>query len=227
MISFVAALRVMLVDDAALVREGIARLLDEEGLQVVAQRGDAVGLLADVESLQPDVVVLDVRMPPEHRTEGLDAAVELKQAHPDTGVLVLSQYVETHHAVTLLIGGQHGAGYLLKERVAEPADLVAALERVAAGGTVIDPEVVRRVLDTPRAADPLTGLTEREREVLTLVAEGHSNVAIADRLEMTARTVETHTSRIFNKLGLEATPSTHRRVLAVLAHLRASAVPGD
>lgn len=213
----------MLVDDASLVREGIARLLRDEGFEVVGQRGDAVGIVAAVEETGPDVVVLDVRMPPTHTTEGLDAAVELKRSHPEVGILVLSQYVETHQAVELLTGAHSGVGYLLKERVTTHTDLVEALTRVAAGGTVIDPEVVRRVLQTPRRADPLDRLTEREREVLGLLAEGHSNAAIADLLETTARTVESHTGRIFTKLDLEATPTTHRRVLAVLAHLRASA----
>lgn len=213
----------MLVDDASLVREGIARLLRDEGFEVVGQRGDAVGIVAAVEETGPDVVVLDVRMPPTHTTEGLDAAVELKRSHPEVGILVLSQYVETHQAVELLTGAHSGVGYLLKERVTTHTDLVDALTRVAAGGTVIDPEVVRRVLQTPRRADPLDRLTEREREVLGLLAEGHSNAAIADLLETTARTVESHTGRIFTKLDLEATPTTHRRVLAVLAHLRASA----
>lgn len=212
----------MLVDDAALVREGFARLLRDEGVEVVAQLHDATRVLEEVETTRPDVVVLDVRMPPTFTTEGLEAAVALKEAHPDVGVLVLSQYVETHHAVTLLMRGRAGAGYLLKERISEPSDLVRALTRVSEGGTVIDPEVVQKVLGTPRRADPLERLTAREREVLTLVAEGHSNAAIAEALRTTGRTVETHTSRIFQKLDLEATPTTHRRVLAVLAHLRAS-----
>lgn len=217
----------VLVDDAALVREGIARLLGEEGLEVVAQLADATSLVTVVEETRPDVVILDVRMPPTHTTEGIDAAVELKQTHPRVGVLVLSQYVETRHALDLLTGGQRGVGYLLKERIAKPADLVDALARVAAGGTVIDPDVVRRVLETPRRADPVTRLTHKEREVLTLVAEGHSNATIAELLESNVRTVETHTSRIFTKLELEMSATTHRRVLAVLAHLRARSSSAD
>lgn len=213
----------MLVDDAVLVREGIARLLGEDGVEVVAQRGDAVGVLDAVEESRPDVVILDVRMPPTHTTEGLVAAVELKSRLPEVGVLVLSQYVETHHAMELLMGAHSGVGYLLKERIAEHSDLVDALTRIADGSTVIDPEVVRRVLETPRRPDALDRLTTREQEVLALLAEGHSNAAIAELLATTGRTIETHTSRIFTKLGLEPTPSTHRRVLAVLAHLRASA----
>jgi DNA-binding NarL/FixJ family response regulator len=212
----------MLVDDAPLVREGIARLLGEEGITVVAQRADATDLLAAVHEARPDVVIMDVRMPPTHTTEGLDAALELKQAVPEVGVLVLSQYVETHHAMELLMGAHSGVGYLLKERIGAHSELVDALTRVDGGGTVIDPEVVRTVLDTPRLADPLERLTAREREVLALVAEGHSNASIADLLATTGRTVESHTSRIFAKLGLQATPATHRRVLAVLAHLRAA-----
>jgi DNA-binding NarL/FixJ family response regulator len=213
----------MLVDDAALVREGIARLLGEDGVEVVAQRADAVDVLRAVEESRPDVVVLDVRMPPTHSTEGLVAAVELKDRFPEIGVLVLSQHVETHHAMDLLMGAHSGVGYLLKERVAGRSDLVEALARIADGGTVIDPEVVRRVLETPRRPDALDRLTAREQEVLALLAEGLSNAAIAEMLATTARTVETHTSRIFTKLDLELTPTTHRRVLAVLAHLRASA----
>lgn len=208
-------------------REGIARLLGEEGLEVVAQLADATSLVTAVEETRPDVVILDVRMPPTHTTEGLDAAVELKRTHPRVGVLVLSQYVETRHALELLTGGQRGVGYLLKERIAKPADLVDALARVVAGGTVIDPDVVRRVIETPRRADPVTRLTHKEREVLTLVAEGHSNATIAELLDSNVRTVETHTSRIFTKLELEMSATTHRRVLAVLAHLRAGSSPAD
>jgi DNA-binding NarL/FixJ family response regulator len=213
----------MLVDDAVLVREGFARLLGEEGVDVVAQRGDAVGVVDAVREVRPDVVILDVRMPPTHTTEGLAAAAELKSELPEVGVLVLSAHVETRHAVDLLTGSHSGVGYLLKERLTGQSDLVDAIARIADGGTVIDPEVVRKVMETPRRADPLDRLTAREREVLALVAEGHSNAAIAELLDTTSRTVETHTGRIFTKLDLEAIPSTHRRVLAVLAHLRASA----
>lgn len=219
------ACRVVLVDDATIVREGIARLLGEEGIEVVDQLPDAAGLLGVVELTDPDVVIIDVRMPPTHTTEGLDAAAELKRAFPHVGVLVLSQYVETHHAMELLTGSRRGVGYLLKERIAKAADLVDAINRVAAGGTVVDPDVVRRVLETPRRADPVARLTAKEREVLTLVAEGHSNATIADLLGTNVRTVETHIGRIFTKLGLESSAATHRRVLAVLAHLRAGASP--
>jgi DNA-binding NarL/FixJ family response regulator len=214
-------MRVMLVDDASLVREGIARLFAEAGVQVIAQFPDATGLISAVRADPPDAVIIDIRMPPTHTTEGLVAAIELKRDQPGLGVLVLSQYIETRHAVELLAGGHRGVGYLLKERITRLDELVAATRRVVGGDTVIDPDVVRTVLQTPRHADPLEQLTRKEREVLELVAEGYSNDRIAQRLAITARTVETHTSRIFTKLGLETDPGTHRRVLAVLAHLRA------
>jgi DNA-binding NarL/FixJ family response regulator len=220
-----ANMRVILVDDAPLVREGIARLLMDQGVDVVAQLSDATGLLAAVRADGPDVVITDVRMPPTSTTEGLQAAIELKREHPELGVLVLSQHVETRHAVDLLTGGRTGVGYLLKERITRPEELVDAVRRVAGGGTAIDPEVVRIVFETPRRDDPISRLTAKEHDVLALVAEGYSNDRIAERLDITTRTVETHTSRIFTKLGLEADPATHRRVLAVLAHLRASSSP--
>jgi DNA-binding NarL/FixJ family response regulator len=213
--------RVVLVDDAPLVRAGIARLLTDEGVEVVAELPDASGLAAAIQADPPDVVIIDVRMPPTRTTEGLKAAVQLKRDHPELGVLVLSQHVETRHAVELLGDGRRGVGYMLKERITRPAELVDAVHRVVAGGTAIDPEVVRVVFETPRRADPMARLTDRERTVLELVAEGHSNDLIAERLSVTPRTVESHTGRIFTKLGLNADPTTHRRVLAVLAHLRA------
>jgi serine/threonine-protein kinase len=215
--------RVILVDDAPLVREGIARLLADAGATVAAQMSDASDLLETVRAERPDAVVLDVRMTPTHTIEGLQAAVELKREIPEVGVLVLSQHVETRHAVDLLQAGFRGVGYLLKERIARADELVEAVRRVAGGGTAIDPEVVRRVMDTPRTGDPLLALTAKERDVLALVAEGHSNERIAEHLGVSDRTVETHTSRIFTKLGLPADPTTHRRVLAVLAHLRVRA----
>jgi len=215
--------RVMLVDDAVLVREGIASLLAASGFQVVAQRGDAVGLVDAVRELQPAVVVMDVRMPPTHTTEGLRAAVELKAAVPDVGVLMLSQHVESRHAVELLAGSAAGVGYLLKERIARPAELDEAVRRIAAGGTAVDPEVVSAVLGTRRTHDPLSALTTREREVLTLVAQGRSNDAVAEHLLVNVRTVETHMANILTKLGLPAEPGTHRRVLAVLTYLRMQA----
>jgi DNA-binding NarL/FixJ family response regulator len=218
-------MRVILVDDAPLVREGIARLLADEGVDVVAQLSDATGLLAAVRAEQPDVVITDVRMPPTSTTEGLQAAIELKREYPKVGVLVLSQHIETRHAVDLLTHGSTGVGYLLKERITRPEQLVDAVRRVAGGGTAIDPEVVRIVFETPRTDDPIAQLTGKERDVLALVAAGYSNDRIAGQLGVSDRTVETHTSRIFTKLGLDADPGTHRRVLAVLAHLRASSSP--
>ncbi len=213
-------MRVILVDDAALIREGIARLLADEGVDVVAQLPDASRLLDAVATIEPDVVITDVRMPPTSTTEGLEAALEIKDRHPGVGVLVLSQHVETRHALDLLARGQRGVGYLLKEGVARPALLADAVRRVAAGGTAIDPEVVRTIFQTPRHDNTLQHLTAKERDVLALVAEGHSNDHIAALLGVTARTIESHTGQIFSKLGLEVDGSTHRRVLAVLAHLR-------
>ena len=216
-------MRVIVVDDAILVREGIAQLLVAGGFEVVGQRADATGLAETVRLLRPDVVVMDVRMPPTHTTEGLHAAVELKAGFPDVGVLILSQHVETRHAIDLLNGSVSGVGYLLKERVARLAELHEAVRRVASGGTVIDPDVVAAVIGTQRARDPLGWLTPRERDVLALVAEGRSNEAIADRLAVTTRTVETHMANLLTKLGLETEPGIHRRVLAVLTYLRVSA----
>jgi len=218
------SVRVMLVDDAWLVRDGIARLLADEGVDIVAQLADATEISAQVRATRPDAVILDVRMPPSFTTEGLQAALELRQAFPSVGVLVLSQHIEARHALDLLSGGNGGVGYLLKERISRPDELVGAVRRVAAGGTAIDPEVVRVVFSTPRRVDPLAQLTARERDVLALVSEGLSNERIAELLDVNARTVETHTGRIFTKLGLEVDQATHRRVLAVLAHLRVEAV---
>jgi DNA-binding NarL/FixJ family response regulator len=214
---------VVLVDDAWLVRDGIRRLLADEGIDVVAELSDATGIAAAVQSSQADAVIVDVRMPPTFSTEGLQAALELKRVTPEVGVLVLSQHVETHHAVELLSCEHGGVGYLLKQRVAGASELVDALIRVVAGGTAIDPDVVRTVFDTPRRHDPLAELTDRERDVLAKMAEGLSNERIADLLGVSARTVETHTGRIFAKLGLDVDQATHRRVLAVLAHLRPGA----
>jgi DNA-binding NarL/FixJ family response regulator len=216
-------MRLILVDDAALVREGIARLLTDAGHEVVAQLPDTTNLLNSVQRLRPNVVILDVRLPPTYTVEGLRSALQLKRERPGLGVLVLSQHVETRHAVDLLTAGHAGIGYLLKERVTRPAELVDAVSRVAEGGTAVDPEIVRAVLGTKRASDPLADLTNRERDVLALVAEGHSNDTIAARLFLTTRTVETHMASIFHKLGLPTESGTHRRVLAVLAHLRARA----
>jgi DNA-binding NarL/FixJ family response regulator len=214
--------RVILVDDATLVREGIALLLASAGVDVVGQLADASRLNEVVGAETPDAVIIDVRMPPTHTTEGLDATVRLKEDYPDVGVLVLSQHVATRHAVDLLAGGHRGVGYLLKERVTRTDELVDAIRRVSNGGTVIDPEVVRAVLETPRRSDPIARLTVKELAVLKHIAEGQSNDAIADQLGVSVRTIETHSRSIYAKLDLDDDPTVHRRVLAVLAHLRVS-----
>jgi len=209
---------VVLADDAALLREGLARLLTEHGFDVVAQVGDADALLSAVEAHRPDVAVVDVRMPPSHTVEGLQAALEIRRLHPDVGVLVLSQHLESRYALDLLRSGK-GVGYLLKERVADVADFAESVRRVATGGSAVDPEVVSRLLGRQRRRDPLEKLTGREREVLALMAEGRSNQAIATRLFLNAKTVESHVRSVFTKLDLLLEPDTHRRVLAVLAHV--------
>jgi DNA-binding NarL/FixJ family response regulator len=214
-------MRVVIADDAVLFREGLARVLEAGGIQVVAQVGDAERLLARVRADPPDAVVVDIRMPPTHTTEGLDAAQRIHADHPDVGVLVLSQYVEPHHAIQLLQGGAQGVGYLLKDRVADVAEVADALRRVAGGGSVIDPEVVTQLVGRRRTRDPIQELTDRERQVLALMAEGRSNQAIGERLYLSPKTVEAHVRSIFTRLGLHATPDDHRRVLAVLAFLRA------
>ena len=203
-------------------REGLARLLAEVGHEVVAQVGDAEALLELVDEARPDVVVVDIKMPPTHTSEGLDAARRLRGAYPEMGILVLSQYVETQHVVDLLEDSSGGIGYLLKDRVTDPAQLDGALQRVAGGDAVIEPEIVRRLVHKQRTTDPLGELTERERSVLSLMAEGRSNQAIAERLFLTHRTVESHVRNILTKLGLEEAPDNHRRVLAVVTYLRAA-----
>jgi DNA-binding NarL/FixJ family response regulator len=214
-------IRVLLADDAVLLREALAAALDAAGFDVVGQAGDVPGLLAGVERQAPDVVVVDVRMPPTHTTEGLEAARSIRARHPGIAILVLSQYVETRYAVDLIRDDPSGVGYLLKDRVTRVADLADAVRRVAAGGSVIDPEVVARLIGRPRSHSPLDELTRREREILGLMAEGRTNAAIADRLTLELKTVEGHVRTIFSKLGLEPAPEDHRRVLAVLAYLRA------
>jgi DNA-binding NarL/FixJ family response regulator len=214
-------MRVVIADDAVLFREGLARVLEGGGIEVVAQAGDAERLLALVRVDPPDAVVVDIRMPPTHTCEGLDAARRIRAEHAPVGVLVLSQYVEPHHAMQLLEDGAGGVGYLLKDRVADIGEVVEAVRRVAAGGSVIDPEVVTQLVGRRRARDPLQELTGREREVLALMAEGRSNQAICQRLFLSPKTVETHVRSIFTRLDLPATPDDHRRVLAVLAFLRA------
>jgi DNA-binding NarL/FixJ family response regulator len=214
-------MQVMIADDAVLFREGLARVLQAAGIQVLAQVGDAEQLLARVRASPPDAVVVDIRMPPTHTREGLDAAQRIRAEHPEVGVLVLSQYVEPHHAIQLLQDGASGVGYLLKDRVADVNEVVDAVRRIAAGGSVIDPEVVSQLVSRRRTRDPIQELSERERQVLALMAEGRSNQAICERLFLSPKTVEAHVHSIFTRLDLHAAPDDHRRVLAVLAFLRA------
>jgi DNA-binding NarL/FixJ family response regulator len=214
-----APLRIVVAEDAAVVREGLVQLLRDRGLDVVAAVGDAEALVAAVEEQRPDAVVADIRMPPTHRDDGLRAALRLRERHPDLGVLLFSQYVETRYADRLVAGGLAGLGYLLKERVVDIDVFVDALRRVADGGTALDPEVVAQLLAARRSAEALSALTGREREVLSAMAEGRTNAAIADALGVSRRAVEKHTAAIFDKLGLPRTESQHRRVLAVLHYL--------
>jgi DNA-binding NarL/FixJ family response regulator len=212
--------RIVLADDAVLLREAIAAGLAAAGFEVVGQAADMEGLLEAVDRTLPDLVVVDVRMPPSHTTEGLEAAREIRRRHRGMPILVLSQYIETRYAVELVREDAGGIGYLLKDRVTRLDDLTDAVRRVAAGDTVIDPEVVARLLGRPRRHTPLDELTPREREILGLMAEGRSNQGIADRLVLELRTVEGHVGQIFSKLGLEPSGDDHRRVLAVLTALR-------
>ena len=214
-------MQVMIADDAVLFREGLARVLQAAGIEVAAQVGDGEQLLVRVRADPPEAVVVDIRMPPTHTAEGLEAARRIRAEHPQVGVLVLSQYVEPHHAVQLLQDGAGGVGYLLKDRVADVGEVVDAVRRVATGGSVIDPEVVAQLVSRRRTRDPIQELTERERQVLALMAEGRSNQAIGERLFLSPKTVEAHVHSIFTRLDLHATPDDHRRVLAVLAFLRA------
>jgi DNA-binding NarL/FixJ family response regulator len=217
--------RVVVADDLLLTREGVVRLLQEEGVDVVAQAEDAESLLRHVRLTRPDAAVVDIRMPPTHTDEGLVAAHRIRSEHPAVAVLVLSQYIEPGYALRLLEEHPERVGYLLKERIFDGAVLLDALRRVTENETVVDPTIVARLLGRRRRHDPLEELTPREREVLGLVAEGLSNRAIAGRLFVTERTVEAHVKQIFQKLRLEARPESHRRVLAVLAYLRAGADP--
>ena len=213
-------MRVVVADDDLLTRQGIVRLLENAGVDVVAEADDAAAAIRHVSLTRPDAAILDIRMPPTHTDEGLAAAQQIKSEHPNVGVLVLSQYVEPSYAFRLLEDQPEGVGYLLKERVFDAANLVDALRRLADGETVVDPTIVSRLLGRRRRADPLSELTAREREVLSLVAEGLSNKAIAARLFITERTVEAHVTQIFSKLNINADKDSHRRVLAVLAYLR-------
>jgi DNA-binding NarL/FixJ family response regulator len=213
--------RVVVADDTMLTREGIVRLLREAEVDVVAEAENADELLRHVRLARPDAAIIDIRMPPTHTDEGLVAAQQIRTEHPEVGVLVLSQYVEPSYALRLLEEHPERVGYLLKERVFDVAILVDALRRIVEGETVVDPTIVSRLVGRRRREDPLAALTAREREVLELVAEGLSNKAIAMRLFVTERTVEAHSKQIFMKLGLPTSADSHRRVLAVLAYLRA------
>src|SRR3954451_10377081 len=213
-------MRVVIADDSVLLREGIARLLEEEGFDVVGQAGNADELLLKVRSYSPAVALVDIRMPPTHTDEGLRAAREIREKHPGTGVLVLSQYVEPDYALDLLATSAEGVVSLLKDRVSDIGEFAAAVRRVAEGGSALDPEVVALLVGRRRKDDPISDLTPREREVLELMAEGRSNQAICERLFITQRAVEKHVTSIFVKLRLPADAGDHRRVLAVLAYLR-------
>lgn len=215
-------LRVVLADDSILLREGIARLLEDAGFEIVAQSGTAEDLLRHVGMHKPDVALIDIRMPPTQTDEGLRAAKEIRERWPDTGVLVLSQYVEPAYAMELLGENAEGVGYLLKDRVSDVDEFAAAVRRVAEGGSALDPAVVSQLVGRRRRDDPLEELTPREREVLGLMAEGRSNQAVAEKLVITLRAVEKHVTSIFSKLRLPATAEDHRRVLAVLTYLSSS-----
>ena len=214
-------MRVAIADDNVLLREGLARLLADSGFDVVGQSPNADDLLLKVRSYAPDIVIVDIRMPPTHTDEGLQAALEIRAQHPSVSVLVLSQYVELGLALTLLSESTEGIGYLLKDRIRDIDDFIAAVRRVADGGSAIDPKVVSTLLSRERPDDPVARLTPREREILELIASGSSNQGIADKLVITVRSVEKHVSRIFDRLDLPSNGGESRRVLAVLLFLRA------
>jgi DNA-binding NarL/FixJ family response regulator len=213
------AIKVVIADDSVLLREGTARLLEDEGFDVVGQAVDGDDLMLKVRSYAPDVAIVDIRMPPTHTDEGLRAAKEIRERHPATSVLVLSQYVETEYAMELLADSAEGVGYLLKDRVADIGEFAAAVRRVAAGGSALDPSIVSRLVGRGRGSG-LDDVTPREREVLELMAEGRSNKAIAERMVVTERAVEKHVTSIFAKLRLPTSAEDHRRVLAVLTYLQ-------
>jgi DNA-binding NarL/FixJ family response regulator len=214
--------RIVVADDAVILREGLARLLVEAGFEVVGQAADADELLEQIEATTPDVAIVDIRMPPSHTDEGLRAAAEIRAAHPNVGILVLSQYARPSYAIELLSNGTEGVGYLLKDRVSDLEELASSVRRVGEGGSVLDPSVVAQLVERPRSGrDPLEDLTEREREVLSLMAEGRSNKAIGQRLFITEHTVEKHVKSILGKLRLPESADDHRRVLAVLMYLSA------
>jgi len=212
--------RVVLAEDSVRLREGVARILDEAGFEVVGQAGNADELLLKVRSYSPDVAIVDIRMPPTHTDEGLRAAQEIREKHPTCGVLVLSQYVEATYAMDLLAESAEGVGYLLKDRVSDVNEFADAVRRVGEGGSALDPTIVSQLVGRRRRDDPIDQLTPREREVLGLMAEGRSNSGIAEQLVVTDRAVEKHVTSIFSKLRLPAASEDHRRVLAVLAYLR-------
>jgi DNA-binding NarL/FixJ family response regulator len=214
-----APIRVVVAEDSVLLREGVASLLTDAGFQIVGQAGTADELLLKVRSYEPDVAVVDIRMPPTHTDEGLEAAQKIREQYPDVGVLLLSQYVEAGYALELLQGNAEGVGYLLKDRVSDMNEFAAAVKRVAQGGSALDPQVVSQLVGSRRGDDPIEQLTPREREVLELIAEGRSNKGIADKLVVTERAVEKHITSIFGKLRLPTAPEDHRRVLAVLAYV--------
>jgi DNA-binding NarL/FixJ family response regulator len=213
-------MRVVVAEDQVLLRQGVVRLLEDAGFEVVAEAGDAPDLLRKVGAHKPDVAVVDVQMPPDNTDDGLRAALEIRARQPDVGVLVLSQHADERYALDLIGDNAEGVGYLLKDRVADFAVFADAVRRVAAGGSALDPSVVSRMLGRRRRDDPLEQLTAREREVLELMAEGRSNRGIAEKLVVTPNAVEKHAANIFDKLGIRAAPEDHRRVLAVLAFLR-------
>jgi DNA-binding NarL/FixJ family response regulator len=213
--------RVVIAEDAAILREGLVRLLTDKGHEVTATVSDATALLEAIAAQPPDVAVVDIRMPPTHTDEGIRAAIAIRRDHPRVGVMVFSQYVETRYATQLLADGAAGVGYLLKERVADVRDFLDALTRVANGGTALDPEVIAQLLGNGRRVVAVADLSERERGVLSLMAEGRSNAAIASELSISEGGVEKHVANILTKLGLPPSPDDHRRVLAVLRYLQA------